>query len=258
MSDTTNLAMPYIEAAQAQKHVTHNEALRILDAIMMLCVLDRDLAAPPASPADGDRYLVASAATDEWYGHDGKIVAWQDGAWIFHKPQEGWRLWIADEECLLIFNGASWTGASTQDASYLGVNTTADDTNRFAVASNAILLNHAGSSVQVKLNRNGDSDNAGILVQSGYSGRAEIGCFGNDDFIFKTSPDGSVFDIGLTLVSAANGVPRIPGFAVAGLPDPAIAGAGALVLVQDASGGPVIAFSDGAVWRRCTDRAEVR
>ena len=56
MSDATNhLLLPYILAAQAQKHVTHNEALRILDGLVHLSVLDRDLTAPPASPADGDR-----------------------------------------------------------------------------------------------------------------------------------------------------------------------------------------------------------
>ena len=56
MSDaTTHLLLPYILAAQAQKHVTHNEALRILDGLVHLSVLDRDLTAPPGSPGDGDR-----------------------------------------------------------------------------------------------------------------------------------------------------------------------------------------------------------
>jgi len=51
MSDaTTHLLLPYILAAQAHKHVTHNEALRILDGLVQLSVLDRDLAAPPGSP----------------------------------------------------------------------------------------------------------------------------------------------------------------------------------------------------------------
>ncbi len=257
MSDTTHLAMPFIEAAQAQKHVTHNEALQILDAIVMLSVLDRDLATPPATLADGDRYLVAASATGDWSGHDGKIAAWQDGAWTFHTPREGWFVWLADEDIFLVFNGASWTGAATQNALYLGVNATADDTNRLAVSSSAILLNHAGSGVQVKLNRNSGGDNASFLFQTGFSGRAEIGCLGNDDFVFKTSPDGAAFSTGLTLVSAASGVPRIPGFTVAGLPDAGAAGAGALGFVSDASGGAVLAFSDGSVWRRCDDRTEV-
>ena len=52
MPDTTaHLALPFIMAAQAQKHVTMNEALRLLDGIVQLSVLDRDLTAPPASPA---------------------------------------------------------------------------------------------------------------------------------------------------------------------------------------------------------------
>ena len=51
MSDaTTHLLLPYILAAQAQKHVTHNEALRLLDGLVQLSVLDRDLTAPPGSP----------------------------------------------------------------------------------------------------------------------------------------------------------------------------------------------------------------
>ena len=69
MSDiTTHLLLPYILAAQAQKHFTHNEAIRLLDAVVQLSVLDRDLTAPPAIPADGDRYIVAPAATCLWAG----------------------------------------------------------------------------------------------------------------------------------------------------------------------------------------------
>ncbi|KAB2846219.1 MAG: DUF2793 domain-containing protein, partial [Hyphomicrobiaceae bacterium] len=64
MADQTpNLSLPYIIAAQAQKHVTHNEALRTLDAVVQLSVLDKDLSAPPVSPLDGDRYIVAAGAS---------------------------------------------------------------------------------------------------------------------------------------------------------------------------------------------------
>ena len=69
MPDTsTHLLLPYLLAAQAQKHVTHNEALRLLDGLVQLAVLDRHLTAPPASPADGDRYIVASGAVGAWSG----------------------------------------------------------------------------------------------------------------------------------------------------------------------------------------------
>jgi hypothetical protein len=255
MADSTQLAMPYLEAAQAQKHVTHNEALRVLDAVVMLAVLDRDLAAPPGSPAAGDRYLVASGATGAWSGRDGRIAAWQDSAWSFHVPQQGWRLWAADEGILLVFDGTSWVGAATQDAAFIGVNTTADTANRLAVSSSSALFNHAGDDVRIKLNKNADGDCASVVFQRGFSGRAEIGVIGGNDLALKTSTDGAAFDTGLSLVAAANGAPRLPSFTIAGLPDAAIAGAGALVHVADEAGGPVLAFSDGTDWRRVTDRA---
>ena len=68
MDQTANLALPYIMPAQAQKFVSHNEALARLDAIVQLAVLDRDLATPPASPAEGDRYIGAASASDAWSG----------------------------------------------------------------------------------------------------------------------------------------------------------------------------------------------
>jgi hypothetical protein len=257
MAATTQLNLPYIEAAQAQKHVTHNDALRILDALVMLAALDRDLASPPSSPADGDRYLVASGASGAWTGKDGKIAAWQDGAWAFFAPQEGWHLWVADEDILLVFDGASWVGVSTQNAALIGVGTTADATNKLAVSSPAVLFNHAGDSVQMKLNKNGDGDTASMLFQKSFSGRAEIGLVGDNNLAFKTSPDGSSFAVGLSFVAAASGVPKLPSFTVAGLPSAATAGAGALAHVSNETDGAVLAFSDGAAWRRVTDRAIV-
>jgi hypothetical protein len=249
--------MPFIEAAQAQKHVTHNAALQLLDVVVMLSVLDRDLATPPGTPADGDRYLVAASGAGAWSGQDGKIAAWQDGAWSLHTPKAGWFIWIADEGSFLIFDGTNWTGGATQNAAHLGVNTTADATNKLAVASSAVLFNHAGDDVRLKLNKNGGGDNVSFLFQTGFSGRAEIGCLGNDDFVFKTSPDGAAFDTGLTLVNAASGVPRLPSFIVAGLPSAAAAGAGALAFVTDASGGAVTAFSNGSAWKRSDDSTDV-
>ena len=257
MADTTNLVLPYLEAAQAQKHVTHNEALTILDAIVMLMVLDRDLTAPPGSPSDGDRYIVGASATGDWSGQDGKIAAYQDGAWNFYVPREGWLCYLADEDALFAFDGASWTGCATQNAAHIGVGTTADDTNRLAVASEAVLFNHAGNGVQAKLNKAAATDTASFLFQTNWSGRAEIGCVGNDNFVFKTSADGSNFTTGLTLVAGASGVPRLPSFTVNSLPDAATAGAGAIAYISSESGGAVLAFSDGAEWRRVTDRAVV-
>ena len=113
MDQTPNLNLPYILPAQAQKHVTHNEAIRALDALVQLCALDRDLATPPPSPADGDRYIVAAAADADWSGHSGHVAAFQDGAWAFLTPRSGWLAWIGDENTLVAFDGTSWIEAST-------------------------------------------------------------------------------------------------------------------------------------------------
>jgi hypothetical protein len=112
MPDTsTHLLLPYLLAAQAQKHVTVNEALRLLDGLVQLAVLDRHLAAPPASPADGARYIVASGATGAWAGWDLNVAYWVDGAWMRLVPRPGWQSWVVDEATFLGWNGTAWSAA---------------------------------------------------------------------------------------------------------------------------------------------------
>jgi hypothetical protein len=109
MSETTaHLALPFLMAAQAQKHVTHNEALRMLDAMVQLSVPTRTLAAPPASPAEGARYIVASGATGVWTGWTDSIACWLDGAWMRFLPQSGWLTWVEDEVQAVVWTGAAW------------------------------------------------------------------------------------------------------------------------------------------------------
>ncbi|HWE16596.1 MAG TPA: DUF2793 domain-containing protein, partial [Hyphomicrobiaceae bacterium] len=105
---TSNLSLPFIVAAQAQKHVTHNEALRALDAIVQLGVLDKDLSAPPGSPVEGARYIVGPAPSGAWAGQAGKIAAYQDGAWAYYAPRAGWLAWVADEDRLYAWEGSAW------------------------------------------------------------------------------------------------------------------------------------------------------
>jgi hypothetical protein len=108
LATSTNLLLPYLEASQAQKHVTHNDALRILDGVVQLSVIDKDLTAPPGGPADGDRYIVASGATGAWSGKDLNIAIWQDGAWRFYPPRDGWVAWVSDENLIYIYNTNAW------------------------------------------------------------------------------------------------------------------------------------------------------
>ena len=192
MDLTPNLALPYIAAAQAQKHVTHNDAVRMLDALLQIGVASRVIITPPASPANGARYIVPAAALGSWVGWAGRIAAFQDGAWSSFIPQEGFIAWIADEHAAAVYTAGSWASLTSQLA-LLGINATADTTNRLAVSSAASLFNNAGSGHQLKINKASIAATASLLYQTGFSGRAEIGTTGDDNLHIKVSPDGSAW-----------------------------------------------------------------
>ena len=207
---STHLDLPYIQPAQAQKHVTHNEALRLLDAVVQLSVISRTTATPPAAPGPGARYLLPAGATGAWAGQEpGTLALHDDGAWQFIAPQTGWRAWIAEEGRMAVHDGTGWAVPDLQNLDLLGVNTTADATNRLAVASEATLLTHAGAGHQLKLNKSGATDTASLLFQTGWSGRAEMGTAGSDDFAIKVSPDGSTFHTAL-VAEAGSGAVSFP------------------------------------------------
>ncbi|SMX26812.1 hypothetical protein TRP8649_00904 [Pelagimonas phthalicica] len=199
--------LPYIEPSQAQKHVTHNEALRILDAVTQLSVQSADLATPPASPADGDRYIVAAGGVADWAGQDGNIAVWTDNTWQFFAPQAGWRADVTPTGNSLRFDGTTWGPASDVSVvPQIGVNATADTVNRLAVASEASLFSHNGAGHQVKVNKDTATDTASLLFQTGWSGRAEMGTAGSDDFSIKVSADGTTFHTALQAEAATGRV----------------------------------------------------
>lgn len=224
MSDTTtNLLLPYILAAQAQKHVTHNEALRLLDGLMQLSVLDRDLTAPPGTPADGDRYIVGFGATGDWVGWDLNVALWTDGAWLRLPPRTGWRAWIEDEGLLLVYDGTSWVGttpAFLQNMSLLGLGTIADASNPFSAKLNAALwtaktVAEGGTGdLFYTMNKEAAGDDLGLTLQTGFTTKALLGLFGSDRFRLAVSVDGSTFFDGL-IVDNTNGIvdqPQLPRF----------------------------------------------
>lgn len=212
MPDTsTILSLPLILPAQAQKHVTHNEALRLLDMMVQLAVKSRALTTPPASPALGDRYIVPVAASGDWAGQAGNIALFESGAWQFFAPLKGWQAWVEAEAAMAVFDGTGWGGLADGPLSVtqLGVSATADATNRLAISSPATLLNHAGAGHQLKLNKAAAGDTASLTFQTGFSGRAEMGTTGSDDFAIKVSTNGSSFFTALT-VARANGRVTVP------------------------------------------------
>ncbi|KPD10791.1 DUF2793 domain-containing protein [Phaeobacter sp. 11ANDIMAR09] len=207
MSETSPiLALPYLLAAQAQKHVTHNEALQLLDALVQLRVSGFEAETPPLSPSPGAAYALGALPTGAWAGQAGQLAIWQGEGWLFIAPQTGWRAWGLAEQELRVWQGSTWQQipAETQNLAQVGINTSADASNRLAIAAEASLFSHAGAGHQLKLNKAAPAQTAAALFQSNWSGRAEIGLLGNDDLAFKLSGDGSSWSTGLALSASGH------------------------------------------------------
>jgi hypothetical protein len=194
MTATPRLILPLLAAGQAQKHVTHNDALTRLDALVHLVVDSRTQAAPPGTPTELSAYIVPGGGSGAFAGRTDQVALFEDGGWTFLTPRPGWQAWVADEGEHNLWTGTEWrrdSPLSGLGASLWGVNGTADATTRFVVQAQASLFNHAGAGHQVKLNKAAAGETASLLFQDGYSGRAEIGLAGDDDLHLKVSADGS-------------------------------------------------------------------
>ncbi|MBC7768855.1 MAG: DUF2793 domain-containing protein [Phycisphaerales bacterium] len=117
MSQSTRLGLPYLAAAQAQKHVTVNESLLRLDALTQLSAASATLAAQPASPDDGDIYLLPAGKTGAHWGAmaDGALAYFRDGAWEELTPKPGWSCIAEDTQTLYIRAASSWTAIAAPD-----------------------------------------------------------------------------------------------------------------------------------------------
>ncbi|NWG26793.1 MAG: DUF2793 domain-containing protein [Pseudorhodoplanes sp.] len=105
---TPNLALPYIEAAQAQKHVTHNEALDKLDVLAQLAVESRTLTGPPGTPVEGSCFIPAAGATGAWSCWYFDIAAFIGGAWQRITPLSGMKAWVRAERLTVTYEDGTW------------------------------------------------------------------------------------------------------------------------------------------------------
>lgn len=116
MDATTKLDLPIIMPAQAQKHVTHNEALNVLDVVTQLSAESRSLVTPPETPVEGTTYLIGSNGTGEWEGREAQVACFQNGAFVYFDPKEGWRCFVRDEAALFVFSAGNWVALSGSQA----------------------------------------------------------------------------------------------------------------------------------------------
>ncbi|WP_370207589.1 DUF2793 domain-containing protein [Pararhodobacter marinus] len=232
MDETSpNLSLPYLQASQAQKHVTHNAALEALDLIVQLVLQSFSQTTPPLAPDEGQVWAVGNGAVNDWVGHDGELAAWSNGGWLFITPRPGWRGAMGSD--LRVWSGTAWIATDLpplQNLPGLGINTSYDATNRLSVRAASTLLDNAGAGHRLVVNKDSGSDTAALLFQTGYSGRAEMGTTGSDDFAVKVSPDGSGWTTALEIDAATGntamgalslGAPLAPGSGGTGVANPA-------------------------------------
>ncbi len=173
---TPHLKLQLLAAGQAQKHVTVNEALAALDTLAQLSVINRTQAEPPPAPQIGATYIVAAGPTGVFAGHADAIAAYDEAGWRFHEPADGWCCYVRSEDLLLVYAAGQLDARRHAGiAESIGVNAAADMTNRLSVRSPASLFDNIGAGHQLKINKAMAKDTAGILLQTAYGGRAELG-----------------------------------------------------------------------------------
>lgn len=204
MENTARLGLPYLIASQAQKHVTHNDALRDLDALVQLAAKDIGINAMPSAPEEGDRYIIGREPVGDWAFYADHLASYQDGYWAYFTPREGWQCWLESTASIYIFTEDAWLEVTSGGADILGVNTEADSTNRLAVKSDAVLLSHddvtpGNGDMRLTLNKAEDAGTTSLLFQTGYSGRAELGLVGDNALSLRVSHNGADWQNGFAI-----------------------------------------------------------
>lgn len=215
MTATPKLDLPLLAAAQAQKHVTHNEALMALDALVHLSLKSRTELTPPAEPEEQASYFVPDGAGGGFSGQSGRIATFSDGQWLFRTPRAGWLAFVESESAALIWNGTDWQsfGGGGGTPALLGINAVADTTTRFSVAADASLFSSETADHRLKINRASAADTASVLFQTGFSAAAEFGLTGDAALRLRHSADGNSFDDAMVVdtVSGQVAFPAISG-----------------------------------------------
>lgn len=220
---TPRLALPWLMPAQAQKHVTVNEALARLDILVQAVVLSRTQTAQPAEPVEGDGFILTdNASGPAWSEHPaGTLLVFHEGVWTAITPWAGLGVYVRDEALNLAHDGAGWRPVSDQirqldQLAGLGVGAVADAYNRVVIKSSGVLMaaEDAGSGdMRLVMNKSATAATTSLLFQSGWSGRAEMGLAGDEAFSVKVSSDGATWREGLRL-DPGTGHVSLPGLKV--------------------------------------------
>jgi hypothetical protein len=247
MDTSPRFGLPLIMAAQAQKHLTHNEALALLEVLVQPVVQDMAALEPPAQPVESSCVVVGPDATGTFGGHDGALAVRLTDAWHFFMPEAGWMVIHAADRQAHVYDGNGWVPmpapAVQNNLEQVGINAAASPANRLTVAGDASLFTAETADHRVTVNKAGAGDTASLLFQSGWSGRAEMGLAGSDEFSVKVSADGTAWQDALR-VDPATGVVDLPQKALARA---SLEGGSASLAAGQAQGFQALSMSQGGV-----------
>ena len=214
-SSTPRLDLPFLQAGQALKNITHNEALQRLDSGFYLSCSDMAADQLPSAPDIGTAVIISPTPIAAVADRIGQIAVFTPSGWVWFSPQSGWTLWNELQETLQVFHDGNWISSvpdiAPETLPQLGLNATASPNQRLAVASDTSLFTHDGDSHRLTLNRAATADTASLVFQTNFAGEAELGLTGTDGFSLKTSPDGTSFTERLTAPDGDAGI-RSPAF----------------------------------------------
>ena len=108
MGASARFALPFLAAGQAQKELSHNEALQILDLMVAAAVEEPPRSMPPTSRQVGATYIVATGATGAWAGQDLCLAGFTDGGWRFVAPREGTVASVVSTSGWAVFRDGAW------------------------------------------------------------------------------------------------------------------------------------------------------
>lgn len=107
MANSPRLGLPYLVAGQAQKELSHNDALNDLESLAQISVINRTTSTPPATPSDGDSYIIGASPTGAWAGNANAVASYYSG-WRIKPAKTGWIAYVQAEAVLVIFDGTAW------------------------------------------------------------------------------------------------------------------------------------------------------
>jgi len=105
MATSDKLGLSLLVAGQASADITVNRYLFALEALTGGSKAQQTT--PPATPVNGDVYLVTATATDDWTGQEDSIAVYQDG-WIYLTPYEGLALYNQDDGLSYRYESSAW------------------------------------------------------------------------------------------------------------------------------------------------------